>query len=69
MLQQSHKRKNRQAQVGKDMDQGITRKQRSCNTDPTYEVSQLPLIQDARCQGAKETMVQDTFCLNARMQT
>ena len=28
----------------------------------------LPLIRDAHCQGVKETMVQVTFCLNARMQ-
>ena len=41
------------------------------NTDPTYQVSQLPLIQGAHCQGpgVKEMVVQDTFCLkfNARI--
>ena len=44
------------------------RKQHLYNIDPTYQVNQSPLTQDAPCQGVKAMMVQDTFCLNARMQ-
>ena len=43
------------------------RKQHSCSIDPTCQVNQLPLTQSAPCQGVKGMMVQDTFCLNARM--